>query len=206
MKLYVKGLLGTLGLILFLNVQAQEFTRLTKEQRDQESQHFRQNYQLFEEMKTSSKSHLHLVREVTENHIEKQKTINKSTLDSKQLDRMSHSYAAGLYQSMAGDKYVVKVAYNNDNNYPILYGGSSTFRDNKDISFTKTKTNEILNDFLGEDHSALEAKIFAVTEIIALEVKINNPEQFDLLLEDPRLLSIKHVGNPPDANLIFVND
>ena len=203
-------LIFTLCLFLSLISQAQEgelnTAGMSKEKRNEESESFRRNFQLVQEMRGASKSHRHMIIEMSENEIAKKQLLSKDAWSKRKVSQMSRSYAAGLHQSMVGEKYIVNLAYAHDGQYPTMYGGSGTFRDNKDSAFLEKKTNEILSDFLGENYTKFNAKLLAVSKGVIIDVQIDNPEQFDYLLNDPRLLGVKHIGNPPDVGLIFIDD
>ena len=210
MKLNASWLLGILSLILFVNVQAKTFevtvSKMTQEQKGLEAQSFRANYQLIEGMKKNSKSHREILIKIAENEITKQQFLSKTALNKKQIDRILFSYAAGVQKTMLGDKYIVELMYDYDGQYPVMYGGSSTFRDNKSANFTKTNTEKILSDFLGQNHKNLNAKLLSVYRGVSISVEIDTPEQFDLLLIDSQLLGVTHLGNPPNAGIIFSDD
>ena len=210
MKLCTRWFLGILGLILFFSVQAKTFEvtvpNMTQEHKDLESQSFRENYQLIEGMRENSKSHREILIKIAENEVAKQQSLSKTALNQKQVDRMLFSYAAGVEKAMLGDKYIVELMYDYDGQYPVMYGGSSTFRDNKSANFTKTNTEKILSDFLGQNHKNLNAKLLSVYRGVSISVEIDTPEQFDLLLIDSQLLGVTHLGNPPNAGIIFSDD
>ena len=209
-------LIFTLCLFLPFISQAQEdmstvFVGMSEEQRTEHIESFRENFDLINEMKNNNKDDRSIKLSLSKNAIEKDKIRNRSlSLNEKRYDRSISDYADGFSQAVVGNKYLVKLVYPNDANYPVMYptieGYADKFYENQTLDFFESKSKEILINFLGKEYQVLEAKLTVVMEhFLTIEVKIDSPDQFDnLLLEDSKLAGLTHIGNPPPSGRIRI--
>ena len=209
-------LIFTLCLFLPLISQAQEdmsmiFVGMSEEQRTEHIESFRENFALINEMKNSNKDDRSIMLSLSKNAIEKDKIKNRSlSLNEKRYERSVSDYSDGFRQVLLDDKYLLKLVYPNNANYPLMYptieGYTDKFYENQTIDFFESKSKEILTNFLGEKYEILEAKLTVVMEhFLTIEIKIDNPDQFDnLLLKDSKLAGLTHIGNPPLSDRIRI--
>jgi len=183
---------------------------MSAEKKAEHIESFRENFQLINEIKINKNDGWTVRTALARTAVVKNEIKNKSlSLDERKPVRSTSDYGDGLKQVIIGDKYLLELIYPNEANYPTLAASpfeSSRFRENKSPLFFKSKSKEILTNFLGNDYEKLNAKLMAVMKNrVYINITIDNPREFDqLVLEDQKLLNLFHIGNPPPSGSIHV--
>lgn len=139
--------------------------------------------------------------------------VSSSSQGDFQVTRSAASFMEGkdLYEREAinkyldDGKYVVRLVYPNTSNYPIMYGRTNYFQENKSQVFYEQTTDLILKQYLGGNYGIYEPTVQAVTDIVSITAKFTTVEQLETLFEHPELKKASHIGDYGVFKIVLID-
>jgi len=120
------------------------------------------------------------------------KTVEHSCEMQEFLNRMQNRQEPAL---ILNGKYRVKLAFDNDNNFPVKYFEKSKFENVADHDQAEME-NRIFENYLGVDFSALNPELVNVYySVVTIVIYVVSTEKLNRFLSDNRIQGIYHVGN-----------
>jgi hypothetical protein len=125
------------------------------------------------------------------------KMVLKAKRSSSPEEYVSHGKQGVLNKYTDGASYVIRLMYQKDVYFPTLYGGMIHFDSDQSSEFHKKTTQEIFTHYFGDGYQELKPSLRAVTEVVAIDVRIDTSEQLEKLLEDSRIVLVEHIADHP---------
>lgn len=96
-------------------------------------------------------------------------------------------------------KFKVTIHFKNDNHFPIRYIGKPNF-ENVVESKTEGLTNRIFEHYLGANYSSLSPEfVNSYYDVVGMSVLVSSSDELgDFIINDSRVHSISHIGNPEE--------
>ena len=97
-------------------------------------------------------------------------------------------------------KFNVRIAYLREEGFPQKYISNPTYKDNPTLAFAEHWNKKLCTHYLGDDFQDVSAIVAAVVKNrVVIDILVSSSSELsDVVMNDSRILSIRHIGTPND--------
>ena len=99
-------------------------------------------------------------------------------------------------------KYNIRIGFEKDGDFPRMYGGAITFKDDKTITFNDHWRHKIATHYFGHNYEKYQALVYGVGGSVTIDVLVSSSAELAEILKDNRIKSVRHVGVPRSSGAV----